>query len=109
MRRFRSTSPGSLPTAYWHFTSPTAIINLEPVLAKLAEQAHLTALIRRDRVPDDESANGKTSSDWLVMGRRAEDLGALATDAKWAPAATNPRVALWTDDFSNILAVLSKR
>jgi hypothetical protein len=84
-------------------------INLEPVLAKLAEQANLTALIRRDRIPDDESTNGKSSSDWLVMARRREDLGALTADARWAPAATNPRVALWTDDFSNILAVLSKR
>ncbi|MBA2306054.1 MAG: fused MFS/spermidine synthase, partial [Acidobacteria bacterium] len=84
-------------------------LDLEPVLARLAEGAQLTALIRRDRIPNDTSPDGKASSDWLVMTRSTEDFDALTTNRQWTPAATNPRVALWTDDFSNILAVLSRR
>lgn len=84
-------------------------LSLEPVLARLAEQLTLASLTRRDRIPEEESAAGKTSSDWLVMARDRGDLGGLTGDARWSASRTSARVSLWTDDFSNILSVLVPR
>ena len=83
-------------------------LDLQPVLAKIAQELGLVARIRRDRVSDQESDRGKTSSDWVVMARNAADLGALATDEKWTATEVKPRVRAWTDDFSNILSVLKR-
>ena len=84
-------------------------LQLEPVLARLAEELGLVAVTRRDRIPKDESADGKTSSDWLVMARSSADLGGLAADGRWMPSKGTPGAPVWTDDFSNILSVLAPR
>ena len=85
-------------------------LDLRPVLAKLARDARLTCLVRDDSsVSAAEQAIGKTASRWAIMARQREDLGALATDPRWKSAEINPRVGLWTDDFSNILSVLQWR
>jgi hypothetical protein len=39
--------------------------------------------------------------------RDAREAGSLATDARWSVPAIPPATPLWTDDFSNILGVLS--
>jgi hypothetical protein len=82
-------------------------LDLEPVLARLAEEAHLVSMIRRDRIGEATAAM-KTSSDWLVMGRNRNDLGAVASNSRWVAAQTSPSVAVWTDDFSNILSLLMR-
>jgi hypothetical protein len=43
----------------------------------------------------------------MVMARSETDLGSMATDARWITPAIPPSTPLWTDDFSNILSVLS--
>ena len=60
-----------------------------------------------DRVDlrDEVSLAAPVSSEWLVVARRRDDLGALAADPRWAPAGAD-RASIWTDDFSNILGVL---
>jgi len=40
-----------------------------------------------------------------VIGRRQDDLGALATDPRWEPLRAHAG-RVWTDDFSDILSVL---
>ena len=50
---------------------------------------------------------GPLSSEWMVMARNASDLGSLASDARWITPAIPQSTPLWTDDFSNILSVLS--
>src|SRR5207244_3182766 len=60
-------------------------LDLEPVLADLARDAGLAALIRGDDVTPTERARGKLASRWAVMARRPDDLGSLVTDARWAP------------------------
>jgi hypothetical protein len=82
-------------------------LNLEPVLTRLAEHDGLVSMIRRDRV--EENASKKTSSDWLVMARTREDLGALASNPLWHDSVVSSRVGVWTDDFSNILTLLLNR
>jgi hypothetical protein len=81
-------------------------LDLEPVLANLANDARLVALTRNDTVvPAQERALGKSPSIWLVMARRADDLAKLAGDPHWQPSRGNDRQAVWTDGYSSILSV----
>ena len=52
---------------------------------------------------------GKNQSHWVVMARDRAGLGALASDNRWSPLVASSSTPLWTDDFSNILSVLSVR
>lgn len=82
-------------------------LDLEPVVAALARDAGLMALIRDDLdIPASEAARGVSESRWIVLARPEVDLGAVANDPRWRQAQTRPGVRLWTDDFSSILAVL---
>ena len=85
-------------------------LDLEPVLANLAHDAGLLAAARFDeRMSPDEARAGKTSSHWVALARRREDLGGLVNDARWHPLAPRPDKALWTDDFSNLLEFIRWR
>jgi len=84
-------------------------LDLEPVLADLARDASLAALIRGDDVTPAERARGKLASRWAVMARRPDDLGSLVTDARWAPPRAPAGGRVWTDDFSSVLGVLRWR
>ena len=80
--------------------------NLRPVLAALARDLGLVALGRHDDdVPIEEQVNGRLSSSWVVMARRAEDLGALTSNPRWERLDDSGRRA-WTDDFSDIVSAL---
>jgi hypothetical protein len=83
-------------------------LDLEPVLARLAEEANLVSLIRRDRLVTTQTSR-KTSSDWLVMARSRPDLGAISSDVQWIPTKQAAAVGVWTDDFSNIITLLLRR
>jgi hypothetical protein len=80
-------------------------LDLEPVVARLAEEFHLVSFIRRDRVLEREDS-GKRSSDWMALVRDAADLGSLPTDRRWHSAQRMSSTRLWTDDYSNVLALL---
>jgi spermidine synthase len=93
-------------------------VNLKPVLANLAEAERLTGYFRED---NDMQAPGKISSRWIVLARKPEHLerlrpasrsGATRTDTPstrepWMPLQPNPKVGVWTDDYSNLLSVLA--
>ena len=81
-------------------------LDLKPVLGNLADALHLIARARDD---DDEEAKGKCGSNWVVLARRTQDLGALGKDADWTPVEPSPDQRLWTDDFSNIIGVVDWR
>jgi hypothetical protein len=83
-------------------------LNLEPVLATLADRAGLISVIRRDHAEWDEKS-GKTGSEWMVMAREIDDLGRLSTDRRWRRSDAGGSVPVWTDDFSNILTLLMRR
>lgn len=79
-------------------------MDFEPVLANLARDAGLTALVQDDAVvSDEEYARGKRPSEWVVMARRPVDLAPLAADARWRLARGEPGIALWTDDFAALI------
>ncbi len=76
-------------------------LRLEPLLGATARELGLVALAQLDaRSGDPEAA----SSNWLVMARSIDALGALAADSRWAPAEVGA-IAVWTDDYSNLLSV----
>ncbi len=125
-------------------------LNLEPVLANLAEEQGLAAYMQTDF---ESGIPGKTASHWVVLARHESDLdrlvhagrweawkaeqqwgaaeealGALAAfpdpvgiarlqalrclwvlehrEAPWRPVKVEPRVGIWTDDYSNLLRVV---
>jgi hypothetical protein len=80
-------------------------LNLEPVLANLAQELGLTCLRQYDNDVEKRGISGISSSDWVVLARRREDLGKLADDERWSPLETEPKVGVWTDDYSNLLSV----
>jgi hypothetical protein len=81
---------------------------LAPVLARLALSHGLAVRFQQHSAGRSAAAGpGPLSSEWMVMARSATDLGSLATDARWSTPAIPPSTPLWTDDFSNILSVLS--
>jgi hypothetical protein len=79
-------------------------LDLEPVLGNIAEELQLATLHEYDQ---EETSPGKTSSDWVLLARKREDFGALLDDSRWQPARTDPKVGVWTDDYSNLLSVFN--
>jgi hypothetical protein len=45
-------------------------------------------------------------SQWVAVARHASRLSPLVKVENWEPVPEDNRVGVWTDDFSNILAVL---
>lgn len=77
-------------------------IDLEPVLAAVARQRGLAALVRED-VPTDQSL--LTASSWVALSRDPRQIEALTKaqpDARWDKLAP-PAPRAWTDDHASIL------
>jgi hypothetical protein len=99
-------------------------LDLEPVVALLAKEVGLVAKVWRD---NDDSSPGKTRSSWVVLARSADDLGAELFEADvlygavaggfgyqwhphpWRRLRTQRDLRAWTDDFSDVLAVMQMR
>jgi hypothetical protein len=81
-------------------------LTLGPILGRLALAARLHAREQTQGVSTSEEDLGQSPSQWVVMAREAQDLGELASNARWVPPAVSATTPLWTDDFSNILSVL---
>lgn len=82
-------------------------LDLEPVVASLAADAGLTALVRNDQnLTQAEWEADKAPSIWAVVARSPSDLGPLGADPRWQPARAPAGTTLWTDDFSSLLGVL---
>lgn len=83
-------------------------LQLEPMLAALAEKHQLACLARKDlTVTAQERQDGKNPSHYVVMARHAKDLSPLSQRAAWSRPAPSAGVLPWTDDYSNILSLLS--
>jgi hypothetical protein len=81
-------------------------LDLEPVLGNLAVSEGLIGVAQSDKtLSDEEKARRKTPSVWAVLARQRDDLGPLADHAQWHALVPRPGMAVWTDDFSNILSV----
>jgi hypothetical protein len=81
-------------------------LDLKPVLANIAAAAGLAAVHVADS-PSEES--GASSTDWVLL---AEDAAAFAQPplaARVEPLEPQPQLALWTDQFNNLIDVLKTR
>ncbi len=82
-------------------------LDLEPVVAAVADSLGLVALTQHDTaVTAVEADEGKSSSTWALLAREPDHLTDFAADPRWRAARLDPAVHAWTDDFSDILAVL---
>ncbi len=100
-------------------------IMLEPVVARLAEDAKLKARVWNDRT--EAIYPGKTSSSWVVLANSEEDLGEeirgdfaddrfgavgggwcyWALNHNWRSLQVLPEVEAWTDDYSDVMRVMT--
>jgi len=79
-------------------------LDLYPVVGALAKSAGLICLANgKFQVNEDE---GELPALWVIMARRAEDLGGLLSDPRWRRLDGQSEAEIWTDDYSNILGVL---
>jgi SAM-dependent methyltransferase len=79
--------------------------NLAPVVSALAADAGMVMRLRDEvTLSAAESAQGKSTSDWVVVAERESDLGSLLALPRWERVA--PARTVWTDDFSSALSAL---
>ena len=82
-------------------------LDLEPVLAALAERVGLVARIKRYAAPKGlPPPQPSTSSLVVVLTRDEGTLRALDLDAGWVPLGSPGRVRIWTDDYASIVPLL---
>jgi spermidine synthase len=74
-------------------------IHLRPVVARLARDRRLMALVQFD--PTVDMTRGYTASDWVLMARNPAALERFRRDSRWKPLEADAKRA-WSDDFSNI-------
>jgi hypothetical protein len=82
-------------------------LDLEPVVANLAEDAGLGGRIVQE--DDSPEASGAARSTWALLAPTREALGSLADDERWTAVKleASARVGTWTDDFHNLLSVFT--
>ncbi len=89
------------------FHISNGFLNLEPVVARLAEQAGLACISRSDRgLKRDELAEGQLAAHYVVMSRQPERLASLQSMPRWHRVEVPHNVPVWTDQYCDILGVL---
>lgn len=80
-------------------------LNLAPVVAANANALGMTARMRRDtRVTSDPA---RTASSWVAVARNTAALELLDRKRGWVELEDRPGFRTWTDDYTNLLAVLT--
>ncbi len=94
----RRLAPGGL--IMFHISNRN--LYLAPVLADLAGDAGITALIQHDA--GDQNGNYFPTL-WVAMARDNGRLALLAKDNRWRALTAKPGRRVWTDDYGNLLGV----
>jgi hypothetical protein len=85
-------------------------MELANVVAAVGATEGLVTFLKEDRRPDGRPADFKTGALVAALARQPADLGDLPSQPGWQRLEPDPRVAAWTDDYSNILgAILRKK
>jgi hypothetical protein len=79
-------------------------LDLAVVRGNLAQALGLAGAhcIDREVTPQDR-VDQRNASHWALLARDRAVLEAGAADDCWEPFSRDPRLGLWTDDFSNVL------
>jgi hypothetical protein len=83
--------------------------SLRDVLEPAAHDAGLRLLSQQQSVTDDETRRGALPSEWVVMTRDPELIMRLSTSGRWQPPRTGFAGPAWSDDFADILRVVTFR
>ena len=82
-------------------------LDLEPAVAAVASSLDMTALVQHNAdISAQDRADGKFSSTWMVVAPGLERLREFDADPRWKSARTADGIRAWSDDFTDILAVL---
>ncbi len=84
-------------------------LDLEPVVAELARDARLSGLVGRDVSGAVQRDPAVTTSKWIALARDSAAFGSLGGVKGWSPLRADGRVRLWTDDYTDVLAVVRWR
>ena len=91
------------------FHASSRFLRLRREFLALANDAGLVHLRQLDLRSERQSSwSGWTPSEWVVMAREHDELGALTTDSRWSRI-DEPAARLWTDDYSNLIALFRWR
>jgi hypothetical protein len=78
-------------------------LDLEPVLAANADALGATGVIRSDA---NTGSSRRAASVWVALAEDVRALDALRASPGWKTVRVEPGFRTWTDDFTNLLAVL---
>ncbi|HEV2476185.1 MAG TPA: fused MFS/spermidine synthase, partial [Candidatus Dormibacteraeota bacterium] len=89
------------------FNISNKYVDIGSVLAGEAGALGLASYVRADfDVTPEEAALGKVQSAWLVMSRNDANLSGLPNMPGWQSQTSSDQSPVWTDDFSDLLAVM---
>jgi hypothetical protein len=89
------------------FNISNKYVDIGSVLAGEAGALDLVSFVRADvSVTAEQAALGKVESAWLVMSRDRDSLGGLPDTPGWQAQTASMESPVWTDDFSDLLAVM---
>ena len=77
-------------------------IELAPVIARLAAERGYAGLIQNYTPDEGARLRSAYESEWIVIGRNADDIAFVAGDDRWESLASAGLGDLWTDDYSNL-------
>jgi SAM-dependent methyltransferase len=91
-------------------------LRLEAVVSAIAGNLRVPGAVTWDaHLPPETLAEGKNASKWAILGRSAARLEPILSDPRWhalplppAPGAADPERVLWTDDRSDLIAILKR-
>jgi spermidine synthase len=81
-------------------------VDLAPIVAELALDQKLVALIQTDGVSLEDRRHGLAASTWVLLARRQEHLGSLSESKRWRDLERGSYPILWRDDYTNLLPIL---
>lgn len=84
-------------------------LELKENLAAAAAANGMIAMYQYDVTIPEEEAEGKTSSQWMILARKPEDLGSMLDGNRWELIESNPAIKPWRDDFSNLLEAMLRK
>jgi hypothetical protein len=95
------------PRGVMAFHVSSRFFNLQPVLARIADDQLLVCYARNHKdIPRERAAEAMRPSVWVVLARASEDLGQIAQAAPQWVRLSGAEAPLWTDDYTNVLGAL---
>jgi hypothetical protein len=81
-------------------------MDVKSLVSAVTLDAGLQGLVRYD---DNEEPPGKTSSDYVVAAQNTDHFGELNENENWKQLEKPEEIQPWTDDYSNMLAIVRWR